>query len=326
MTYHRNIKLPSAIAASLILFVGSVTLAQKRTTTRKSTSTTQSEENTARGSAIGKRINFVDGGYLQVDDAWRRGDEVWYRRGNITETANRRVKSIDSVYAETTEVVKPEATAVRTPEPTAETWIYLVGGARFKADHVREVADGAWYHAGNLTNFIDKGRIERIERGSIDTGSSVEPWTSGSGLIDGLIKANGARFGVDSYLLFLVIEQESHFRTRAVSPKGARGLMQLMPGTARRFGVKQAFDPAQNIRGGTQYLKELLQLFNGRVDLALASYNAGEGRVIEYGNRVPPFRETQNYVKRIGRRYGKDRKPAATNSGVRPLTQTGVNE
>jgi len=76
-----------------------------------------------------------------------------------------------------------------------------------------------------------------------------------------------------------------------------------MPGTARRFGVARPFDTAENIRGGTQYLKQLLTMFNGRVDLALASYNAGEGRVLDYGNRVPPFKETRDYVKRISSRY-----------------------
>ena len=80
--------------------------------------------------------------------------------------------------------------------------------------------------------------------------------------------------------------------------------MQLMPGTARRFAVSRPFDPIENIRGGTRYLKELLGMFNGRVDLALASYNAGEGRVIQYGRKVPPFQETREYVRRIGKRYG----------------------
>ncbi len=94
-------------------------------------------------------------------------------------------------------------------------------------------------------------------------------------------------------------------RSKKLGPKGARGLMQLMPGTARRFAVRNSFDLAENVRGGTQYLRELLTMFNGRVDLALASYNAGEGRVINYGNKVPPFQETQNYVKRIGQRYKK---------------------
>ncbi len=128
-------------------------------------------------------------------------------------------------------------------------------------------------------------------------------WSSGNTFIDQLIKQNAARFAVDPYLVFLVIEQESHFHPGALSPKGARGLMQLMPGTARRFGVVRPFDAAENIRGGTQYLRQLLTMFNGRVDLALASYNAGEGRVLDFGNRVPPFKETRDYVKRISSRY-----------------------
>jgi soluble lytic murein transglycosylase-like protein len=101
------------------------------------------------------------------------------------------------------------------------------------------------------------------------------------------------------------MEQESHFNAGAVSPVGARGLMQLMPGTAARFGVRRVHDPAQNIAGGTRFLKQLLGRFNGRVELVLASYNAGEGAVMKYGNRVPPYRETRNYVRRISGRYGR---------------------
>ncbi|HEX6732428.1 MAG TPA: lytic transglycosylase domain-containing protein, partial [Pyrinomonadaceae bacterium] len=107
------------------------------------------------------------------------------------------------------------------------------------------------------------------------------------------------------------------FNSRAVSPKGARGLMQLMPGTAARFGVRNAHDASQNISGGTRYLKQLLNRFNNRVDLVLASYNAGEGAVAKYGNRVPPYRETRNYVKRISFRYKSKKgtkKPAASAS------------
>jgi soluble lytic murein transglycosylase-like protein len=99
------------------------------------------------------------------------------------------------------------------------------------------------------------------------------------------------------------MEQESHFNTRVVSPKGARGLMQLMPGTSARFGVRHPHDPAQNISGGTRFLKQLLDRFNNRVDLVLASYNAGEGAVLKYGHKVPPYRETREYVKRISYRY-----------------------
>ena len=135
--------------------------------------------------------------------------------------------------------------------------------------------------------------------------SNIRGWSSGNGSIDQLIRKHATRVGVDPYLVFLVVEQESHFRPRVVSPKGAMGLMQLMPGTARRFGVTRPFDPAENIRGGTLYLKQLLTMFGGRVDLALASYNAGEGRVLDYGNRVPPFKETREYVRRISTRYSR---------------------
>jgi soluble lytic murein transglycosylase-like protein len=124
-----------------------------------------------------------------------------------------------------------------------------------------------------------------------------------------LIRTNGDRHGLDPYLIFLVIEHESHFNHRAVSPKGARGLMQLMPGTARRLGVRDSFDPVQNINAGSRYLKELMTMFGGRVDLVLASYNAGEGAVMKYGRAVPPYRETRDYVKRITRRYGQTENP-----------------
>jgi soluble lytic murein transglycosylase-like protein len=128
-------------------------------------------------------------------------------------------------------------------------------------------------------------------------------WTTGSAKIDGLIRLNGRRYGVDPYLVYCVMHQESGFHTGAVSPVGAQGLMQLMPGTAARYGVANPYDPAQSIMGGTRYLADLLRLFGGRVDLTLAGYNAGEGAVMKYGKRVPPYRETQNYVRTIGARY-----------------------
>ena len=86
--------------------------------------------------------------------------------------------------------------------------------------------------------------------------------------------------------------------------------MQLMPGTAARYGVMNANDPAQNIMGGTRYLKDLLRLFPGRIDLVLAGYNAGEGAVIKYGQTIPPYKETQNYVRLISLRYLRRRRPA----------------
>ncbi|MBV9928280.1 MAG: lytic transglycosylase domain-containing protein [Acidobacteria bacterium] len=128
-------------------------------------------------------------------------------------------------------------------------------------------------------------------------------WTTGNKTIDNLIRLNGNRYGVDPYLVYCVIRQESGFRAGATSAVGAMGLMQLMPGTAARYGVSNPYDPAQSIMGGTRYLANLLRLFGGRVDLALAGYNAGEGAVMKYGNRIPPYAETQNYVRTIGSRY-----------------------
>jgi soluble lytic murein transglycosylase-like protein len=128
-------------------------------------------------------------------------------------------------------------------------------------------------------------------------------WTTGNVKIDALIRQNGARYGVDPYFIYCVIQQESSFSSTALSVKGAQGLMQLMPGTAARYGVVNANDPAQNIMGGTRYLKDLLQLFHGRIDLVLAGYNAGEGAVIKYGQTIPPYKETQDYVRLISKRY-----------------------
>ena len=130
-------------------------------------------------------------------------------------------------------------------------------------------------------------------------------WSTGNSKIDGLIRTYGAQYGVDPYLIYCLMSQESSFITGATSPKGAQGLMQLMPGTAARYGVSNPYDVAQNIKGGTRYLKDLLTMFNGRVDLALAGYNAGEGAVMKYGNKVPPYDETRNYVKLILKRYTK---------------------
>ncbi len=117
------------------------------------------------------------------------------------------------------------------------------------------------------------------------------------------------------------MEQESHFNARALSPKGARGLMQLMPGTAARFGVRRPADPAQNIAGGTRYLQQLISQFDGRVDLVLASYNAGEGAVLKFGRKVPPYRETRDYVKKISYRYRRSKSPIFSKG---ELAGTGV--
>jgi soluble lytic murein transglycosylase-like protein len=134
--------------------------------------------------------------------------------------------------------------------------------------------------------------------------SSNQAWSTGNNKVDNLIRHYGQVHGVDPFLIYCLMSQESSFTAGATSPKGAQGLMQLMPGTAARYGVTNPYDVAQNIMGGTRYLKDLLKMFNGRVDLALAGYNAGEGAVMKYGNTIPPYNETRNYVRLILKRYG----------------------
>jgi hypothetical protein len=153
--------------------------------------------------------------------------------------------------------------------------------------------------------------------------TSLKGFTTGDARVDSFIVDAGVRNGVDPMLLYAQMHQESSFKRAAISPKGARGLMQLMPGTAARFGVTNIFDPKQNIEGGARYMRFLLDAFNGDIALALAGYNAGEGAVLKYGRRVPPYRETQDYVRRISERYEqlRDGEMART---ARTLTPTQV--
>jgi len=133
--------------------------------------------------------------------------------------------------------------------------------------------------------------------------SSHHPISSGNAAVDALVYEAAAQNGLDPCLILSVMRAESAFNRMAISPKGASGLMQLMPETAARFGVKNIFDPRENVFGGARYLRWLLDRFSGDVRLALAGYNAGEGAVEMYGLRIPPFLETQNYVRIIYTRY-----------------------
>jgi soluble lytic murein transglycosylase-like protein len=122
-----------------------------------------------------------------------------------------------------------------------------------------------------------------------------------------LISSSAQTHGVSPELVASVIAEESNFNPRAVSVKSARGLMQLMPKTATRFGVTNVFDPRQNIDAGTRYLKELLRLYDGNLTLTLAAYNAGPNRVGQF-HSVPPYRETRNYVRRVTQRFDRAKK------------------
>ena len=123
--------------------------------------------------------------------------------------------------------------------------------------------------------------------------------------VDKLVVQAAAAKQVDPKLVHSIIQVESAYDPNAVSRKGAMGLMQLIPGTAKRFGVENPFDPGQNIHGGVSYLKYLLDMFRGDVTLSLAAYNAGENSVLRYGG-VPAFQETQEYVRKVNNLYGSD--------------------
>lgn len=137
---------------------------------------------------------------------------------------------------------------------------------------------------------------------------------------DALIADAARRHNLDAGLMKAIMHTESGFNANARSPVGAQGLMQLMPATARRFGVTNAWDPAQNIEGSAKYLRWLLNRFNGRVEHVLAGYNAGEGNVDKYGG-IPPFRETQDYVKRVLSRYNN----LYANQSFQPPSRHGSN-
>ena len=119
---------------------------------------------------------------------------------------------------------------------------------------------------------------------------------------DEMITSAAEKYGIDPTLVKAIVKAESDFDQYAVSKKGATGLMQLMPETASRMGVRNIHDPEENVEGGIKYLSKLLNMFNWQVPLAVAAYNAGENAVIRYGT-VPPYAETQTYVKRVLKYY-----------------------
>jgi hypothetical protein len=127
--------------------------------------------------------------------------------------------------------------------------------------------------------------------------------STGNPSVDGYIEQYSNLYNVDPLLIYAQMNQESAFNARATSSKGASGFMQLMPDTARRFGVRNIYNTQQNIQAGVKYMRWLLDKFGGDMRLALAGYNAGEGAVMKYGNKIPPYRETQNYVNKIMNHY-----------------------
>ena len=155
--------------------------------------------------------------------------------------------------------------------------------------------------AGNLV-LSDKARDPAAVTYAVPSGApfrATRPPGRRAAAFESLIAEQAARHAVDADLVRAVIQAESAFNPAARSHKGAMGLMQLMPGTAAELGVTDPYDPAENIRGGVMYLRRLLDRYEGNVELALAAYNAGPGAVEKYGQAVPPYRETRQYVARV---------------------------
>ena len=148
----------------------------------------------------------------------------------------------------------------------------------------------------------EKARFENLLTGEADIDRYIASLPKNKRWVVGLVDTISAWYKVDAKLVLSIISVESNFASTAKSNKQAQGLMQLIPGTAARFNVKNAFDASQNIKGGVAYLRWLLAYFQGNVTLAVAAYNAGEGAVNKY-HGVPPFAETRSYVKKVQARY-----------------------
>lgn len=264
-------------------------------------------------------LHLKDGRVIEAEDIWEVGETVWYRKGKVINSVPKteivRVTKPEPVSVEATPSAKASVSEEKkaaagpgSPETRKVTRILLKGGAAIDADSVWEAGESVGYRLGKMQAFIERTEIERIERNlSVAEDKPVETgnlrYSTGRPGLDQLILFNADRYGVDPTLIFLVMREESRFNHRAVSRVGARGLMQLMPQTARRLGVRNIHDPVENVAAGTRYLRGLLEMFNGDMNLALAGYNAGEHAVMRYGRRVPPYRETLNYVWRINTAY-----------------------
>jgi Transglycosylase SLT domain len=168
----------------------------------------------------------------------------------------------------------------------------LLTNKKSRYNHL-QVEKKTYYPDSNIHSYSNWGSSE----------ASVLPsYSKNKNAYDSIIRQAAQTYGVSEGLIKAVMHTESGFNVQARSPVGAQGLMQLMPATARRFNVSNAYDPQQNIMAGAKYLAWLLKRFNGNTTLALAGYNAGEGNVAKYKG-VPPFRETQDYVRRVSSRY-----------------------
>ena len=200
------------------------------------------------------------------------------------------------------------AMAVAAPSALADIYVYrdengvttatnIKPHSRYKIDKIfRDSSGSRGSSVAKVSPQTPGSPYIKTARGMINTTLLDEPPTSAE--VKAIMAEAALAFNLDKALVRAIIQTESAFKVHATSPKGARGLMQLMPETAARYGVRDIFDPEQNIWGGSRYMRDLLVQFNHELPLALAAYNAGENAVIRHGG-IPPYTETRNYVKKV---------------------------
>jgi hypothetical protein len=283
-------------------------------------------------------LHLKDGRVIAAELIWESGDTVWYQQGKIIASvakaevvritkpkpANTSETSAAALNSATKNALphttKPIAKSAAQPTKVEDSdesatrkvvRILLKGGAQIDADSVWEDSERVGYRLGKMQSFVERAEVVRVVR-ELEVSEAPVPvppvsaplrYSTGHRGLDNLILYSAYRHKVDPLLIYLIMRQESSFNIRAVSRVGARGLMQLMPGTAAQFGVRNIHDPVENVEAGTRYLRKLLEMFNGDMNLTLAAYNAGEGAVLKYGRRVPPYRETMDYVWKINTAY-----------------------
>jgi hypothetical protein len=276
-----------------------------------------------------EQVQLRDGRVIEADEVWESGVLLWYRRGNVTASIPR--EEVEKITRTNSQSATPprstahpgsglrEASVANSSNQVKITRILLKDGVQIEADEVVESDAHVRYRLGSLQTVIEREAIVEIIRDEVieeseETAPVTEemrtaPFSTGNRRLDYLIHQKAAHHQIDPLLIYLVMREESGFNHRAVSRVGARGLMQLMPATARRLGVRNIHDPVQNVEAGARYLRGLIRLYAGNVNLALAAYNAGEGAVARYGGRIPPYRETINYVRRISAAWWKFKRP-----------------
>lgn len=277
---------------------------------------------------IADELHLRDGRVIQVEEVRETGDVIWCREGRVVRSYSRS-EVLRIVRGNGQPEMLPSGRNAVGERPTGKALaarvskdgevrrdgqlmtIVLRDGARFEVDEIWEEPGRIVYRMGSMQGYLERSDVVSFR--PTDTAVSLPDegaddllspqFTTGHRGLDQLIVQSATRYRLDPLLIYLVMREESGFNYRAVSRVGARGLMQLMPATARQLGIRNIHNPIENVDAGTRYLRRLLETFGGDVNLALAAYNAGESAVMRFGRRIPPYEETRRYVWRINTAY-----------------------